>query len=63
VRIGERSDKRRTYNFQRDEVVDHRLNIKVRGVRAVLDGNLGELIEAASREDEQKRLIVLGEEK
>lgn len=49
MRIGQRSDKRRTYNFQRDEVIDHRTGVKIKGVQRVLDGDLDAVIEAGER--------------
>lgn len=55
MRFGQRSDKRRTYNFIRDEVVDHRAEVKVKGVRRVLDGDIGPLILATA-----SRLAVSG---
>jgi protein subunit release factor A len=47
LRFGERSAKRRTYSFTRDEVVDHQTGLKVHGVRRVLDGDLDALITSA----------------
>jgi protein subunit release factor A len=46
-KIGMRSVKRRTYNFVRDEVVDHRTGTKVKGIRRVMDGDIERFIRAA----------------
>ncbi len=45
VRSGDRSDKIRTYNFPQNRVTDHRINYTIYDLRAVLDGNLDELLE------------------
>ena len=37
---GSRGEKIRTYNIPRDEVIDHRTQTKIKGVQAILDGNL-----------------------
>jgi peptide chain release factor 1 len=54
VGTGDRSAKIRTYNFPQSRVTDHRINLSVHNLDAVLDGDLDELVEAlrqASREE------------
>ena len=48
VGTGERSEKIRTYNFRESRITDHRINFTTHQLAAVLDGDLGELIEAVS---------------
>jgi len=45
VGTGERSEKIRTYNFPQSRVTDHRLNLTVHNLQAVLDGDLGEIVD------------------
>ncbi len=45
VGTGERSEKIRTYNFPQSRVTDHRINLSLHSLQAVLDGDLGEVIE------------------
>jgi peptide chain release factor 1 len=48
VGTGERSEKIRTYNFPQSRITDHRINFTTHQLATVLDGDLGELIEAVS---------------
>jgi peptide chain release factor 1 len=45
VGTGERSEKIRTYNFPQSRVTDHRLNLTVHNLQAVLDGDLHEIVD------------------
>ena len=61
VGTGERSEKIRTYNFPQTRVTDHRAGITLHKLDAVLEGDLGELVEevtkvmtARAREDAAK---------
>ncbi len=47
VGSGDRSEKIRTYNFKENRVTDHRIGFTMHQLDAALDGDLGELIEAA----------------
>jgi peptide chain release factor 1 len=47
VGSGDRSEKIRTYNFKENRVTDHRIGFTMHQLAAALDGDLGELIEAA----------------
>ncbi|MFW6078745.1 MAG: peptide chain release factor 1 [Gemmatimonadota bacterium] len=46
VGTGDRSAKIRTYNFPQGRVTDHRINLTLHRLDAILDGDLDELIEA-----------------
>ena len=46
VGTGERSEKIRTYNFSQSRLTDHRINLTLHKLEAVLDGDLHEVIEA-----------------
>jgi peptide chain release factor 1 len=43
---GERSEKIRTYNFPQNRVTDHRINLTLYKLDAVLKGDIGEFVEA-----------------
>ena len=47
VGTGERSEKIRTYNFRENRITDHRIGHTMHQLTAALDGDLGELIDAA----------------
>lgn len=54
VGTGDRSAKIRTYNFPQSRCTDHRINLSVHNLAAVLEGHLDEIIDAlrlASREE------------
>ncbi|MFN8104080.1 MAG: peptide chain release factor 1 [Acidimicrobiia bacterium] len=56
VGTGERSEKIRTYNFPQNRVTDHRLQMSVHNLAAVLDGDLDAFVDAL-RADERTRLL------
>ena len=63
VGSGDRSERIRTYNFPQGRVTDHRINLTLHKLDAVLEGvALSELIEALIAEDEAERLAGLDEE-
>lgn len=47
VGSGDRSEKIRTYNFKENRITDHRIGFTMHQLDAALDGDLGELIDAA----------------
>jgi peptide chain release factor 1 len=60
VGSGDRSERIRTYNFPQGRVTDHRINLTLHKLDAILEGpGLGELIEALVAEDEAERLAGL----
>ncbi len=48
VGSGDRSDRIRTYNFPQGRVTDHRINLTLYRLQAVMDGDVDELIHALS---------------
>src|SRR5712692_267653 len=56
VGTGERSERIRTYNFPQGRVSDHRINLTLHRLPAVLEGDLDELIEALAAEEQKQKL-------
>ena len=46
VGTGDRSERIRTYNYPQGRVTDHRINLTLYNLAAVMDGELGEIIES-----------------
>jgi peptide chain release factor 1 len=59
---GDRSDRIRTYNFPQGRLTDHRINLTLYKLQAIVDGDLGDVIEAlkAAQAAEQIALLELG---
>jgi len=53
---GDRSERIRTYNFPQGRVTDHRINLTLYKLEQILEGNLGEVIEALSLADQTAKL-------
>ena len=56
VGTGERSERIRTYNFPQGRVSDHRINLTLHRLPAILEGDLDELVEALSSEEQRRKL-------
>jgi peptide chain release factor 1 len=56
VGTGERSERIRTYNFPQGRVTDHRINVTLHRLPAVLEGDLDELIDALRERDQSQKL-------
>ena len=59
VGSGDRSDRIRTYNFPQGRVTDHRINLTLYKLGAVVDGDLSELIGALQAARAQQQLAAL----
>jgi len=62
VGTGERSEKIRTYNFPQNRVTDHRINVSIFNLPAVMEGSIDQFIEELSSRDEADRLSASGVE-
>lgn len=56
VGTGERSERIRTYNFPQGRISDHRINFTIHRLPAVLEGDLDEILDALSAEDQRRKL-------
>ncbi len=56
VGTGDRSERIRTYNFPQGRVTDHRINLTLYKIDRVMMGEMDEIIEALSAEDQAARL-------
>jgi peptide chain release factor 1 len=54
VGTGERSEKIRTYNFPQNRVTDHRVGVTLHKLEQVLEGDLGELVQALKAQRQQE---------
>jgi peptide chain release factor 1 len=59
---GERSDRIRTYNFPQGRVTDHRINLTLYKIDAIMDGDLDEIVSALIAEHQAEQLAALAEE-
>jgi peptide chain release factor 1 len=62
VGTGERSEKIRTYNYPQNRVTDHRINVSIFNLPAVMQGGIDGFIEELSTRDESDRLSSSGVE-
>jgi peptide chain release factor 1 len=59
VGTGERSEKSRTYNFPQNRVTDHRVDLTLYNLSAVIEGDLDPLIEPLMADELQRKLAEL----
>ena len=57
---GDRSERIRTYNFPQGRITDHRINLTLYKIDAIMDGDLTELIGALQQEFQAEQLAALG---
>lgn len=60
IGTGDRSEKIRTYNYPQNRVTDHRIGFTVNQLDRIMEGKLGDLIDALLAEDQKRKLA--GEE-
>ena len=53
---GDRSERIRTYNFPQNRLTDHRINLNLYKLDAVIGGELGDIIQALRDFDKKQRL-------
>jgi peptide chain release factor 1 len=58
---GDRSERIRTYNFPQGRVTDHRINLTLYKIDAIMDGDLEELVAGLTAEHQAELLAALGE--
>jgi peptide chain release factor 1 len=61
VGSGDRSERIRTYNFPQGRLTDHRINLTLYRLEAIMDGDLDELISALVTEHQAEQLASLGD--
>jgi len=61
VGSGDRSERIRTYNFPQGRITDHRINLTLYKIDAIMDGDLDELVAALTNEHQAELLAALGE--
>jgi len=62
VGSGDRSERIRTYNFPQGRVTDHRINLTLHKMDAIMDGDIGELTGALMAEHQAEQLAAMAEE-
>src|SRR5512141_2826013 len=58
---GDRSERIRTYNFPQGRVTDHRINLTLYKIDAIMDGDIGELTQALMAEHQAEQLAALAD--
>jgi peptide chain release factor 1 len=58
---GDRSERIRTYNFPQGRVTDHRINLTLYKIDAIMDGDLDEITAALSAEHQAELLAALAD--
>jgi peptide chain release factor 1 len=61
VGSGDRSDRIRTYNFPQGRITDHRINVTLYKIDAMMDGDIQELLGALAAEHQAELLASLGD--
>ncbi len=56
VGTGDRAEKIRTYNFPQDRLTDHRINLTLRNLPRILEGELDQLIDTLATSDQAQQL-------
>ena len=56
IGTGDRSEKIRTYNYPQNRVTDHRIGFTTNNLDRIMNGKLGEVIEALITEDQKRKL-------
>lgn len=57
IGTGDRAEKIRTYNYPQNRCTDHRIGFTTKNLDRVMDGDLGEVIEALVTEDQKRKLM------
>ena len=62
VGSGDRSERIRTYNFPQGRISDHRINLTLYNLNEILEGQLDELIQPLTADNEAKKITELNNE-
>jgi peptide chain release factor 1 len=62
IGTGDRSDRIRTYNFPQGRVTDHRINLTLYKIDAIMDGDLDDIVTALTTEQQAEQLAALSGE-
>jgi peptide chain release factor 1 len=62
VGSGDRSERIRTYNFPQGRVTDHRINLTLYKMDAIMDGDISELTNALMAEHQAEQLAAMAED-
>ena len=60
VGSGDRSERIRTYNFPQGRMTDHRINLTLYKLDQVMQGDLSEIIDALTADDQARKLAEMG---
>jgi len=61
VGTGDRSDRIRTYNFPQGRITDHRINLTLYKIDAMMDGDISDLLNALAAEHQADLLAAMGD--
>ena len=61
VGSGDRSERIRTYNFPQGRVTDHRINLTLHKLPEILEGAMGDMVDALIAQDQAERMAGLNE--
>ena len=61
VASGDRSERIRTYNFPQGRLTDHRINLTLYRLEAVMQGDLDEIVDALTADAQAQLLAEMGQ--
>ena len=61
VGSGDRSERIRTYNFPQGRITDHRINLTMYSIEKFMEGDIDEMINALTAEDQAQKMAEIGE--